>query len=82
MKTLEKYDMVTTPFGEGRDVKQEMTVQVEQWWNSSDVVVSLRQENVWVSDGTVSVVGQHKTCIPPGGSVKILVFTHSLSSSL
>ncbi len=31
-----------------------MTVQVEQWWNSSDVAVSLREENVWGTDGTPS----------------------------
>ncbi len=43
-----------------------MTVQVEQWWNSSDVVVSLRQENVWDADDTVDVVGKHKKCIPVG----------------
>ena len=45
MKTfVEKYDTVTTPSGEGQAVRKQMTVQVEQWWNSSDVVVSLREE--------------------------------------
>ncbi len=34
---VEKYDTVTDPSGEGQYVKKEMTVQVEQWWNSSDV---------------------------------------------
>ena len=61
MKTFaEKYDMVTTQSGEGRSVNQEMTVQVEQWWNSSDVVASLREENVWDVDDTVPVVGKRK----------------------
>ena len=31
---VEKYDTVTTPSGEGQAVRKEMTVQVEQWWNS------------------------------------------------
>ena len=44
---VEKYDTVTAPSGEGHAVRQEMTVQVEQWWNSSDVAASLREENVW-----------------------------------
>ncbi len=57
---VEKYDMVTTPSGEVRSVNQEMTVQVEQWWNSSDITVSLRQENTWVTDDTVVVVGKQK----------------------
>jgi hypothetical protein len=52
--------MVTTPSGEVRSVNQEMTVQVEQWWNSSDITVSLRQENTWVTDDTVVVVGKQK----------------------
>ncbi len=43
MKTfVEKYDTVTDPSGEGQAVRKEMTVQVEQWWNSSDVASSLR----------------------------------------
>ena len=38
MKTfVDKYDTVTDPSGEGQGVRKEMTVQVEQWWNSSDV---------------------------------------------
>ncbi len=45
-----------------------MTVQVEQWWNSSDVVASLREENVWVTDDTVTVVGKRKKYVPAGGS--------------
>ena len=54
MKTfVEKYDTVTAPSGEGQDVRQEMTVQVEQWWNSSDVASSLRKENVRGADGIV-----------------------------
>ena len=69
MKTfVEKYDMVTAPSGEGRVVKQEMTVQVEQWWNFSDVAASLRQKNTWGADATVAVVGKRKKCIPAGGS--------------
>ena len=44
---VEKYDMVTDPSGEGVSVKEEMDVQVEQWWNSSDVTESLRLENPW-----------------------------------
>ena len=36
---VEKYDTVTAPSGEGQAVRKEMTVQVEQWWNSSDVAV-------------------------------------------
>ena len=39
---VEKYDTVTAPSGEGQAVRKEMTVQVEQWWNSSDVASSLR----------------------------------------
>ena len=55
MKTfVEKYDMVKDPSGEGYDVKKEMTVQVEQWWNSSDVAASLREENTWGEDDTVT----------------------------
>ena len=49
------YDMVTAPSGEGLSVKQEMTVQVEQWWNSSDLVSSLCLENTWGVDDTVPV---------------------------
>jgi hypothetical protein len=47
---VEKYDTVTDPSGEEQDVRKEMTVQVEQWWNSSDVGASLREENAWVVD--------------------------------
>ncbi len=48
MKTfVEKYDTVTSPSVEGQDVRKEMTVRVEQWWNSSDVAASLREENTW-----------------------------------
>jgi hypothetical protein len=58
---VEKYDTVTDPSGEGQTVRKEMTVQVEQWWNSSDVAVSLREEqNTWGADGTVPVVGKRK----------------------
>jgi hypothetical protein len=32
---VEKYDTVSVPSGEGQPVRKEMTVQVEQWWNSS-----------------------------------------------
>ena len=64
---VEKYDTVTAPSGEGRAVRKEMIVQVEQWWNSSDVPPSLREENVWGSDVTVVVVGKRKKCDPPGG---------------
>jgi hypothetical protein len=39
---VEKYDTVTVPSGEGQAVRKEMTVQVEQWWNSSDVAASGR----------------------------------------
>ncbi len=61
MKTfVEKYDTVTDPSGEEQTVGKEMTVQVEQWWNSSDVAVSLREENTWDADGTVAVVGKRK----------------------
>ena len=42
---VEKYDTVTAPSGEGQAVRKQMTVQVEEWWNSSDVAVSLREEN-------------------------------------
>jgi hypothetical protein len=45
-----------------------MTVQVEQGWNTSDVVASLREENTWVVDDTVPVVGKRKKCVAPGGS--------------
>ncbi len=38
---VEKYDTVTDPSGEGQAVRKEMTVQVEQWWNSGDVSSSL-----------------------------------------
>jgi hypothetical protein len=55
---VEKYDTVTTPSGEGKAVRKEMTVQTEQWWNSSDVSASLREENAWDADGTVAVVGK------------------------
>ena len=65
---VEKYDTVTAPSGEGQAVRQEMTVQVEQWWNSSDVAASLREENTWGADGTVSVLGKRKKCVPAGGS--------------
>ena len=65
---VEKYDTVTAPSGEGQAVRKEMTVQVEQWWNSSDVTTSLRKENVWGADGTVAVVGKRKKCVPAGGS--------------
>jgi hypothetical protein len=33
---LEKYDTVTAPSGEGKAVRKQMTVQVEQWWDSSE----------------------------------------------
>ena len=67
MKTfVEKYDTVTDPSGEGQAVRKEMTVQVEQWWNSSDVAASLREENAWDANGTVAVVGQRKKCVPAG----------------
>jgi hypothetical protein len=65
---VEKYDTVTSPSGEGQAVRKEMTVQVEQWWNSSDVAASLREENAWGADGTVDVVGKRKKCVPAGGS--------------
>jgi hypothetical protein len=65
---VEKYDMVTGPSGEGQTVRKEMSVQVEQWWNSSDVAASLREENAWGADGTVTVVGKRKKCVPPGGA--------------
>ncbi len=45
-----------------------MTVQVEPWWNSSDVAVFLREENAWVTDGTVDVVGKRNKYVPTGGS--------------
>ncbi len=57
---VEKYDTVTTPSGEVQAVRKEMTVQAEQWWNSSDVATSLREENLWDSDDTVAVVGKRK----------------------
>ncbi len=57
---VEEYDTVTTPSGEVQTVRKEMTVQVEQWWNSSDVSASLREENGWGADGTVAVVGKRK----------------------
>jgi hypothetical protein len=57
---VEKYDTVTAPSGEGQTVRKEMTVQVEQWWNSSDVGPSLREENGWDADDTVPVVGKRK----------------------
>ena len=61
MKTfVEKYNTVTDPSGEAQAVRKEMTVQVEQWWNSSDVAASLREENVWDADGPVPVVGKRK----------------------
>jgi hypothetical protein len=65
---VEKYDTVTAPSGEGQAVRKEMTVQVKQWWNSSDVAASLREENAWGADGTVAVVGKRKKCVPVGGS--------------
>ena len=69
MKTfVEKYDTVTSPSGEGQTVRKQMTVQVEQWWNSSDVAVSLREENVWDTDGTVDVVGKGNKYVPTEGS--------------
>ena len=72
---VEKYDTVT-PSGEGQAVRKEMTVQVEQWWNSSDVAASLREENVWDADGTVAVVGKREK-----KNYMIYVYTQSLSSS-
>jgi hypothetical protein len=74
-KFVEKYDTVTAPSGEGQAVRKEMTVQVEQWWNSSDVAASLREENEWDADGTVAVVGKR------GKKKMIYVYTQSLSSS-
>ena len=65
---VEKYDTVTAPSGEGQAVRKGMTVQVERWWNSSDVAASLREENAWGADGTVAVVGKRKKCVPAGGS--------------
>jgi hypothetical protein len=65
---VEKYNTVTDPSGEAQAVRKEMTVQVEQWWNSSDVAASLREENAWGADGTVVVVGKRKKCVPVGGS--------------
>ena len=65
---VEKYDTVTVSSGEGQVVRKEMTVQVEQWWNSSDVASSLREENAWGADGTVAVVGKRKKYVPAGGS--------------
>jgi hypothetical protein len=73
---VEKYDTVTAPSGEGQGVRKEMTVQVEQWWNSSDVVPSLREENAWDADDTVTVVGKRKK-----KNYMIYVYTQSLSSS-
>ena len=58
---VEKYDTVTAPSGEGQAVRKQMTVQVEEWWNSSDVAASLREENAWGADGTVAVVGKFMT---------------------
>ena len=66
---VEKYDTVTDPSGEGQAVRKQMTVQVEEWWNSSDVSASLREENAWGADGTVTVVGKRKKFVPSGGSV-------------
>jgi hypothetical protein len=57
---VEKYDTVTDPSGEGQVVRKEMTVQVEQWWNSSDVAASLREENAWGADGTVAENGKNE----------------------
>ncbi len=37
---VEEYDTATAPSGEEQTVRKEMTVQVEQWWNSSDVSAS------------------------------------------
>jgi hypothetical protein len=65
---VEKHDTVTDPSGEGQAVRKEMTVQVEQCWNSSDVAASLREENTWGVDGTVVVVGKRKKYVPAGGS--------------
>ncbi len=45
-----------------------MTIQMEQWRNSSDVAASLREENTWGADDTVAVVGKRKKCVPAGGS--------------
>ena len=64
---VEKYDTVTDPSGEGQAVRKQMTVQVEEWWNSSDVASSLREENTWGADGTVAVVGKRKKCVAAGG---------------
>jgi hypothetical protein len=65
---LEKYDTVRASSGEGQAVRKQMTVQVEQWWDSSDVAASLREENTWVTDGTVAVLGKRKKCVAAGGS--------------
>ena len=65
---VEKYDTVTDPSGEGQVVRKQMTVQVEEWWNSSDVTASLREENTWGADVTVAVVGKRKKCVATGGS--------------
>jgi hypothetical protein len=64
---VEKYDTVTAPSGEGQAVRKQMTVQVEEWWNSSDVAASLREENAWGADGTVAVVGKRKNALPLEG---------------
>ena len=65
---VEKYDVVTVPSGERQAVRKEMTVQVERWWNSSEVASCLRVENAWDEDDTVDVVGKRKKYIPAGGS--------------
>ena len=67
---LEKYDTVTAPSGEGKAVMKQMTVQVEQWWDSSDVAASLREKNAWGADGTVAVVGKRKKYVAAGGSAE------------
>jgi hypothetical protein len=78
---LEKYDTVTAPSGEGQVVRKRMTVQVEQWWDSSDVVSSLREENAWGADDTVAVVGKRKKCVASGGSTTPTETSPLLSSS-
>ena len=42
--------------------------EVRHGQNSSDVVSSLREENTWGADDTVTVVGKRKKCVPDGGS--------------
>jgi hypothetical protein len=67
---LEKYDTVTAPSGEGQVVRKQITAQVEQWWDSSDVAASLREKNAWGADGTVAVVGKRKKYVATGGSAE------------